>query len=360
MNWLKLSEGALTRYGVANSPHRLLKLSQTPSSTGERDPLVAQARRVVSELEDLALRSPLGFFGVPTPDGVDSEVMRRADSLKPKLQRLIEESLGEDTAKVDELLALNDSLTSLLVHPQGALGSTIPPLTRKVSKDKGSGLTVNIPLYNGDFISPHGTPATSTPNGHIHESPSATGDSDEELVSTPRLDKGKQRAKEEPEKPTPVLRRPSLVLDEEAEFIEPEVHPEAGVSPTVDRSVLGNHLVFVSQLDVNLNILTGLAAGSKKKGRSSVKAQSSLAPRRWRESTRVKTCERRLDPPASRPKSTIEFVDVVCCSSLRLWSNVLPPGLSRMTHTHHRRRLMLPPPHYPRKLNRRNRRQDHT
>ena len=88
--------------------HRSLTLSQTPSSIGEGDPLVVQARQVVSELEDLALRSPLGQPGAPTPDGVDSEVMRRADSLKPKLQRLIEESLGDDSANVDELLVLND------------------------------------------------------------------------------------------------------------------------------------------------------------------------------------------------------------------------------------------------------------
>jgi hypothetical protein len=125
---------------------------------------------------------------------------------------------------------------------------------------------------------------------------------DEELVSTPRLDKGKQRAKEEPEKPTQVLRRPFLVLDEEGEFAEPEVHPETGVSPTVDRSVIGNLVVFVSQLDVDPNMLTGLAVGSKKKERFSGKAQSFLAPRRWRESMRVKTCERRLASSPSQPK----------------------------------------------------------
>ena len=116
--------------------------------------------------------------------------------------------------------------------------------------------------------------------------------------------------------------------------------------------------MFVSQLDVDLNILTGLVAGSRKKERSSVKARSSLALRRWRESTRVKTCERRLAPPTSQPKLTTEFVDAVYCSSLRLWSSVLPPGLSRMTHIHHRRKLTLPPPYYPRRLNHRNRRQD--
>ena len=157
--------------------------------------------------------------------------------MKPKLQRLIERSLGDDGAKVDELLALNDSLTTMLTSPEGALTSTVPLISRRASRDKGGGLSVRIPSYDG-FLSPHTTPATSTPNGHVHESPSATDDSDEELLSTPQLDKGKQRATEEPERPTPVLRRPSLVLDEEDEFVEPEVRPEVGVSPTVDRSVV--------------------------------------------------------------------------------------------------------------------------
>jgi len=255
---------------------------------------------VISDLEGLTVRSPPGPSGQQTLGDVDPEVMRRANNLKPKLQQLIENSLGDDNARVDELLALNDSLTSMLVSPQGALTPEIPPITRKTSKDKGAGLTVNIPSYNG-FLSPHITPTTSTPNGHVHESPSATDDSDEELLSTPRMDKGKQRATEEPEKPTQVLRRPSLVLDEEDEFVEPEVHPEVGVSPTVDRLVIRN-LVFASQLDVDPNMLTGLVAGSRRKERSSVKAQSSLALRRWRESMRAKTCERRLASFASQHK----------------------------------------------------------
>lgn len=254
---------------------------------------------MISDLEDLTLRSPSGSSDQPSLSDIDPEVTRRADSLKPRLQRLIEKSLGDDSAKVDELLALNDSLTSLLVFPQGALTSAIPPLSRRVSKDKGFGLTVDIPSYDG-FLSPHSTPTPSIPNGHGCESPTATDDSNE-VLSTPRLDKGKQRAKEEPEKPTQVLRRPSLVLDEEDEFVQPEAHPEAGVSPTVDRSVVGNRL-FVLQSDVDPNTLTGLVAGSRKKERSSVKVQSSLALRRWRESMRAKTCEKRLASSASQLK----------------------------------------------------------
>jgi hypothetical protein len=173
----------------------------------------------------------------PTLSAVDPEVTRRADTLKPKLQRLIERSLGDDSAKVDELLALNDSLTTMLTSSEGALTSSVPPISRKISRDKGGGLSVSIPSHDG-FLSPHTISATSTPNGHVHESHSATDDSDEELLSTPQLDKGKQRATEEPERPTQVLRRPSLVLDEEDEFVEPEVRPEVGVSPTVDRSAI--------------------------------------------------------------------------------------------------------------------------
>jgi protein phosphatase 1 regulatory subunit 37 len=200
---------------------------QPPPSIIEEDAFIPQVRQVISDLEGLALRSPSG-------SSVDPEITRRANALRPKLQQLIEKSLGEDITNVDELLALNDTLTAILAPPRGALTSATPPISRRVSRDKGTGLTVNIPSRD-EFVSSHTTPTASTLNGHPHQSPLAADDSDEELVSTPRLDKGKQRATEEPERPTPVLRRPSLVLDEEEGFLEPEVRPEVGVSPTVDR-----------------------------------------------------------------------------------------------------------------------------
>lgn len=277
--------------GIANTA------PQQPSSTAEGDALVAQIRQVISDLEDHALHPPSGSSERQTPSDVDSEVTRRANELQPKLQLLVEKSLGEEIPKVDELLALNDSLTSMLASTQGALAPGILPITRRASQDQGTRLTVDIPLYNGS-LSPD---STGTPNGHIHESPSTTDDSDEE-VSTPRLDKGKQRAAEEPERPTPVLRRPSLVLDSEDEFAEPEVHPEAGISPTVDRSAIGTFFVVLLQLDVDLNTLTGLVVGSKKRERSSVRGLSSSALRRWRESMRAKSCERRLVSCASQRK----------------------------------------------------------
>lgn len=190
---------------------------------------------MISDLENLAHRSPPGPFEQPTLGGFGSEVTRRANDLQSKLQILIEKS-GAEKPKVDELLALNDSLTSLLASPEGTLAVGIPPITRRVSNDQKTRLTVDIPSYNG-LLSPHTTPSVGTPNGHLEEAPSTTDDSDEELT-TPRLDKGKQRAAEEPKRPTPVLRRPSLVLDSEDEFVEPEVHPEAVISPTIDRSAV--------------------------------------------------------------------------------------------------------------------------
>ena len=263
---------------------------------------------MISDLEDLALRSPLGHSEQQTASGVDPEVTRRANSLQSKLQLSIETLLAEESPKVDELLALNDSLANVLASSQGELAPGNIPITRRVSKDQRTRLTVDIPSHNG-FLSSHPVPSVGTPNGQLHESPSTADDSDEEL-STPRVDKGKQRAAEEPERPTPVLRRPSLVLDSEDELVEPEVHPEVGISPTVDRSAIGNSFVVVSQLDVDPNILTGLVVGLKKRERSSVKGLPSSALRRWRGSMRAKSCERRLASCASRRKLRLNLLTV--------------------------------------------------
>lgn len=198
---------------------------------------------MISNLEDLALRSQPSSSEQETLSDVDPEVTKRANNLQSKLQLLVEESLGQDSPKVDELLALNDSLTSMIASPQEVLAPGTHLVTQRVSNNQGAGLTVEIPPHNG-FLPPHPAPSMSTPNGHLHESPPTTDDSEEE-VSTPRPDKGKQRATVEPERPTPVLRRPSLVLDSEDEFVEPEVHPETGISPTVDRSVIENFIVVI-------------------------------------------------------------------------------------------------------------------
>ena len=217
---------------------------QLPSSTGEETALVSEIRHVISDLGNLTPRSPSGPSEQQALGGFSSEVTRRANDLQSKLQMLIEKSSGAEKPKVDELMALNDSLTSLIVPPEGPLAPGISPITRRSSNDQKTRLTVDIPSYNG-FLSSHTTPSMGTPNGHLEETLSTTDDSDEEL-STPRLDKGKQRAAEEPKRPTPVLRRPSLVLDSEDEFVEPEVHPEAGISPTIDRSAIGNFLIVVA------------------------------------------------------------------------------------------------------------------
>ena len=186
----------------------------------------------------------------------------------------------------------------------------IPPIVRAPSKERGIPLTVNIPSHDGS-LSPLPMSPVIAPNGHLHEGP--LDDSDEE-VSTPRLDKGKQRAKEEPAKPTPVLRRPSSALDSEDEFLEPGVHPEAVISPTIDRSVVGNHFHCVVIL---MLIETGLVVGLRKRERFSVKVQFSSALRKWRESTRARTCGRRLASCPLRPKfrSNLLTMDVLAPGS---------------------------------------------
>jgi protein phosphatase 1 regulatory subunit 37 len=186
----------------------------------------------------------------------DPDVTKAANSVLKQLQKLIQSSAVNNSSKLEELLDLNDSLRGLLATPSPS--PSISSISPKLGKTKGFGLGISIPLANGDghemkiTTSPHSmhndddTPLAELqpPNSaSINRHTSSTGlkrddMEDEEVVSTPRLDKGKGRAEPEPERPAPVLRRPSFVLDDEEEedssVVVPEVTPDV-VSPIMDR-----------------------------------------------------------------------------------------------------------------------------
>ena len=135
-----------------------IHLQPLPPPAGEEDALVTEVRQMISDLEDLALRLSLDSSGLSTVGNVDPEVTRRANDLKLKLQRLIEKPLGKDSARVGELLALNNSFTSTPpVSSQGTLASALtpadPPVIRRVLRDQGVWLTVDIPPYNREPVS---------------------------------------------------------------------------------------------------------------------------------------------------------------------------------------------------------------
>ena len=129
-----------------------------PQPAGEEDALVTEVRQTISDLEDLALRLPLDSSRLLTVGNVDSEVAGRANDLKLELQRLIEKSLGKDSVRVNELLALNNSFTSMPpVSSQGTLASALtpadPPVTWRVLRDRRVWFTFGVPPYGGEPVS---------------------------------------------------------------------------------------------------------------------------------------------------------------------------------------------------------------
>jgi protein phosphatase 1 regulatory subunit 37 len=111
----------------------------------------------------------------------------------------------EDPARMEALLAANDALTALVarVPPPGRPTLTLQGLGLKWAP----GATAASPAReNGDG----GVYVLGAPNGNGH----LGHGEDEELPTTPRVDKGKARAVPEPEEPEKVL-SPTLMLEED-------------------------------------------------------------------------------------------------------------------------------------------------
>jgi len=107
------------------------------------------------------------------------------------------------------------------------LGIFIPPTTSPQIQNA-------IPCNNEDV--PPGR--SSAENGYVTtEVKNSDAPEDEDIPSTAKIDKGKGRAEPEPERPAPVLRRPSLILDDEDEEDDPSIlEAEPMTSPTNNRS----------------------------------------------------------------------------------------------------------------------------
>jgi protein phosphatase 1 regulatory subunit 37 len=180
---------------------------------------------------------------------LDPELAKKANDLLPKLQNLIQTCSTDDPTKLDELLNLNDALRSSLSSPSPS--PSISSVPTKVGKGKPFGLGISIPAP----VASTQTQRTLSPLSDDHEDvplsrlsadngPIMTDikicdePDDEDVASTPKIDKGKGRAEPEPERPAPVLRRPSLVLDDEDEEDHNVLEAESIISPTNNRLVI--------------------------------------------------------------------------------------------------------------------------
>ncbi|KAK7051764.1 hypothetical protein R3P38DRAFT_3343862 [Favolaschia claudopus] len=137
---------------------------------------------------------PISSVSVPSPH----EALRQAKELIRELGDVIQAT--DDPERMEALLDVNDTLTALVgrVPPPGKPALTLQGLGNKWA-----------PHANGAAV-----------NGHV-----TIVEEEEEVPTTPRVDKGKARAVPEPEEPEKVL-SPTLMLadDEDDEDVEGRLH----------------------------------------------------------------------------------------------------------------------------------------
>jgi protein phosphatase 1 regulatory subunit 37 len=205
--------------------------SWSPRKTSERllisggaqneDEAVVQAQRCKEQLQALLAGSTFSGKNASEPQA-QFELVERAKALLPTLTEIIRTC--SDSARLDELLSLNDTLISLLARASPKPKITLQGLGIELNGLRELTSDAHRADNGGSFLDNH----VVTPLG---------GDSSEELMdddglSTPRLDKGKGRAAPEPEIVEPVLSpRGFAVADSDEDEIEHEAEQEGDGDP---------------------------------------------------------------------------------------------------------------------------------
>jgi protein phosphatase 1 regulatory subunit 37 len=198
------------------SPRNASESFLIPRGIQNEDETIAQVQRCKDQLEEILGCSTPTPGRRPSEIKVDSELIARATALLSSLVEIIQTS--SDSARVDELLGLNDALTSLLA--------------RATPKQRISLQGLGIELNGLERTDVHETGNGSvSPDNHV-VTPSSDAEElvDDDALSTPRLDKGKGKAPPEPEIVESVLSPPGFaVLDsEEEEEVGHEATQEEG------------------------------------------------------------------------------------------------------------------------------------
>ncbi|KAI0300513.1 hypothetical protein B0F90DRAFT_1810386 [Multifurca ochricompacta] len=154
------------------------------------DETVAQAQLYKEQLQELLTHSTPTLEGYGSKKQVDSELIKRTKAFLPSLAEIIRTS--SESTRLDELLYLNDALISLL-----ARASPKPRISLQ-------GLGIELNGLRDPPTGAHGANNGFLDN-QIVPSGNTEGVTDEDVLSTPRLDKGKGKAPPEPEIVEPVL-----------------------------------------------------------------------------------------------------------------------------------------------------------
>ena len=139
-------------------------------------------------MEEFLARPPSSASTLPSTDQPE-DLSTRSRAALQALTSLIEAT--DDPLHLEEMLALNDDLTSLLARVNARRSD--------LKKFKGLGIDIERAKLSEEPVS----------NGQIPAGQPVLEEEDEPV--TPRVDKGKRRAEPEPEEPQPVL-SPSVLL----------------------------------------------------------------------------------------------------------------------------------------------------
>ncbi|OSX62071.1 hypothetical protein POSPLADRAFT_1181292 [Postia placenta MAD-698-R-SB12] len=180
--------------------------------------ILAQARGCKEQLEDLLARSPSSSSAPATPvQEVVADLTASVKEVQKSLMSIIDTTT--EPARLQELLSLNDELTTLLARCAPRRQSLVL---------HALGIHVETGKANG---------SASPTNGHARhgEADGRAEDTSDEEPITPRVDKGKGRAEPEPEEPEKVL-SPTFLIDSDDEDGDGQhllvTQPDDLVSPT--------------------------------------------------------------------------------------------------------------------------------
>ena len=172
--------------------------------------MAMQARTCKEQLEELVARAELSSPREPLGQ-VDLELISKAKALLTSLAETIR--TVSEPARLEDLLSLNDSLTSLVAHASPRPKVTLTGLGIDLHDVKGQASPDTIPNGGGSDLN-------GSVNGHVviadKEDDEHETEAEEDVPATPKVDKGKGRAIPEPEEPEKVL-SPNFVLESDDE-----------------------------------------------------------------------------------------------------------------------------------------------
>jgi protein phosphatase 1 regulatory subunit 37 len=208
--WGMIEESKLAKTFRKDEEKKLPDSLLFSGSTQSEGDVVVQAQQCRDQLQELLARSTPSE-GSASETQADLELLERATALLPALAEII--GACSDSARLDELLSLNDTLISLVAHASPKPRDKIQGLGIEVNGLRSSLTDINRADDSSNVFDNH----VVTPRGDAEEP------TDDDSLSTPRLDKGKGKAPPEPEIVEPVLSpRGFAVADSDEEEHEAE------------------------------------------------------------------------------------------------------------------------------------------